>query len=536
MARQWPAAKPHIASAGNLTELVKLQRGLIVGPSGSGKTTLLRRLALFLLERKDGLAVVVDLREQETWSHLNHPAVLAAHALSLPSTASDCERLLASGGMTLLLDHAEFLPAPALLRLTEAITLIPQVFIAVPAWCTTYFRNLPRYDMPLPKRDILAAITNQEQANALDNALTFTPLGLSILASLSCGDKVQAAQDALSKLIEHAHLSLASTDVIETMQILVISLAFQGVDPRMSFHPSELLLKNITDDDLRLLLLAGLLDFGTTGYRLSYPDLALASIQRNWLPVMLGLVSCDNKAAVTTAARLIAVDEDNFTRMFLPELVGAVEQGLLPPDLVIGAILNLSEQTISRHVSFLRVLIDRLDEAWQHIDPDDSHRQQSIRNAIFLLKRHTPPRIEQPIEDINGEIACLLASAEGKLDREQVCKAVCLADVASTKNVANLILVVDFFDTHPECQADVLIGCLKAETASGFDLFVSLLQRATFCATSSAGYVAAAFPDWKDQFSLSLLHTYVQDDDLQADDVSHRFARAVCAHLTLEVA
>jgi hypothetical protein len=297
-----------------------------------------------------------------------------------------------------------------------------------------------------------------------------------------------------------------------------------------------LLLKNISDDDFQLLLLAGLLDFGTNGYRLSYPDLALASIQRDWLPVMLELVSCDNKAAVSTAARLIAVDEDNFTRMFLPELVGAVEQGLLPPDLVIGAILNLSEQTISRHVSFLRVLIDRLDEAWQRIDPDDSHRQQSIRNAIFLLKRHTPPRIERPIEDVNGEIANLLANAEGKLDREQVCKAVCLADEASTKDVAHLIPVVDFFDTHPECQADLLIGCLKADTASGFDLFLSLLQRTTFCAASSAGYVAAAFPDWRDQFSLSLLHSYVQDDDLQADDVAYRFARAVCAHLTLAAA
>jgi hypothetical protein len=317
-------------------------------------------------------------------------------------------------------------------------------------------------------------------------------------------------------------------------QRLVIALTVQGADLRHTFDPSELQHPKSSEIDFRLLLLTGLLTADTYGYRIAYPDLVLASIRRDWLPLALDFAPSDDFSAVINAARLMALNEDNFMVAFLPELVGAVEQDLLPPASVISAILNLSGSTVVYHALLLQELINRLDAAWQHKSPDDTHRQFCIRDANFLLKRFAQPQIERPVEDVKTEVGNLLACAQASLNRERLWAAIDVAD--ATANVSALDQIRDYFDAHPEFQADLLIGCLKADTESGYNLFLALLRRPTFTCQAAAAYVAAAFPDWIDRFSMSLLRAYVQISEVHSDDPAQRFIASLWAFLTSDPA
>jgi hypothetical protein len=527
LTRQWLIPKPFVVPEAELARLVEARHGLIVGDSGSGKTTLLRRIAAAVCNRERDCAVIVDFQDLAPRSLVGQPAVLAAQALAGRATVAQCEMCLASGTLVLLLDHMEWLNEDELIKLRSTITTQKNVYVAVPVCLAQSFAELPRFDMPRPSDDLIQSVIGMVDLPNTVKSLTMTPRGLEVAAKVLRKTSHIDAKVALTHLIDHAHLGMHRDDLLGQCHRLAMALAIKGrqVDAIFTIGDMEQMLGQEFAKICHLLLLSGLLDASGAGFRFTHPELVRTSMQEVWLLVALKLASKDECKRVVTAAQIISDGADHFVTMFVPQLVAAAEHGLLSPFPILDAILNLPLSTLRRHRDHMEGLIVRIDAALQHHIPDDSPRCAQIREAVFHLRRHAPPRMDRPIVETIAEISSLLTSAETLLDREQLWKAVHLADAAA--DAQSLDIICAFFDTHPECQADLLIGCLKADTVSGFNLFLLLVQRISFRATSSASYIAAAFPRWRDQFSLSLLQTYVQDSEIQSDDSARCFAHAI---------
>lgn len=528
LSRQWVAPLPHVVPPDAVAALAQARCGLIVGEHGSGKSTFLRRIGQSICERNLGNAVLIDLHDASTRAYLDRPAALVALALFGRVPEESCKERLASGDLVLLFDHVEALPEADLSRLQATASSLPHVFLAVPEWTMSSFPNFKRFTMPSPPADMVKHYLPHDDTPPFVQSLIQTPLGLKIVAAAMQKGKSIDATAALTALINHAGFEAEGKDILLLCQHIAVTLAMQAKPIGACFVPESVMFGEWQEfsNNCRLLLRAGLLRLcGDADYQLAHPQLVRVSLIDSWISMVTSMASLPSGDQVITAARHLAETADQYVSTFLPSLVEAAGQALFPPQQVLHALIDLPIDVLQRHRDQIEQLVKQVNSIWQRLAPNDSQRVACIRDAKFHLRRHAPPKVIKPSEVVQREVAGLLADSEVALDHTKLREAVCLADASSDPGAASLLL--KHFDSHPECQADLLIGALKANTASSFDFFCLLLQRPSFSSLSSAGYVAAAFQDGADYLSVSLLLERIAKNHGDPSHVADRYMAAL---------
>jgi hypothetical protein len=334
----------------------------------------------------------------------------------------------------------------------------------------------------------------------------------------------------MHQLLGHAGLSIDADKLIAFYHACALRMLMAGEPITTEFAQAQVTTWQDAAQICSVLLRAGLIRAGKGGFHFAFPQLLQISLQHAWLPNLLAMLDSKHDFRIVTTTQALAGTQDEWVTTFLPTLVEAVEADQLSPPLILNAIHTLSKLMLYRYREDVELLIYRINVAWRRYAPGDSQRDECVRAIQFHLRRHAPPRLHKPAAQVLSELTEHLTRAEDLLDRTALWTAVQLADM--TGHGCALRLINRFFDVHPAFQADLLIGCLKADTQRSFEHFLALLRRRAFVSHSSAGYVATVFPLWRDQFSISLLQAFVESGVVNDHDPAHHFAKQVmtCLH------